>query len=118
MADDIHERIGFREIDEHGNAVRAVSPHDPEAPERGRRRVLVNPFVVALWVLDAGLVWFCFWAFEAVAAMSGPTAPSPSVQVNFMVLQSVPYVIPGTILVTAALLFWHAWQWQKKHATT
>ena len=118
MADDIHERIGFREIDEHGNAVRAVNPHAPEAPDPVRHRVLVNPFVVALWVLDAGLVWFCFWAFEAVAAMTGPTAPSPSAPVNFMVLQSVPYVLPGTILVTAALLFWHAVQWQKKYATT
>lgn len=118
MADESHERIGFREIDEHGNAVRAVNPHAPEDPERGRRRVLVNPFVVALWVLDAGLVWFCFWAFDAVAAMAGPTAQSPSAQVNFMVLQSVPYVLPGTILVTAALLFWHAFQWQKKRATT
>ncbi|BCW34158.1 hypothetical protein StoSoilA2_02140 [Arthrobacter sp. StoSoilA2] len=118
MADDIHERIGFREIDEHGNAVRAVNPHAPEAPERARRRVLVNPFVAALWVLDAGLAWFCIWAFDSVAAMTGPTATSPPSQVNFMVLQSVPYVLPGAILVTAALLFWHAAQWQKKHATT
>jgi hypothetical protein len=35
-----------------------------------------------------------------------------------MVLQSVPYGLPSTILITAALLFWPAVQWQKKHATT
>lgn len=115
MKDHVHERIGFREIDEHGNAVPAVSPHVPQQPDPTRRRSAVNPFIVALWVLDAALTIFGLWAFsEATAGMAGPTQFNTSPQLSFMLMSYTPYVLLGSLLLTAALLFWHAVQWQKK----
>ncbi len=115
MKDHVHERIGFREIDEHGNAVPAVSPHVPEQPDPARRRIAVNPFIIALWVLDAALTIFGFWAFsEAAAGMAGPTQFNTSAQLSYMLMSYTPYVLLGSLLLTAGLLFWHAVQWQKK----
>ncbi|VXC36504.1 conserved hypothetical protein [Arthrobacter sp. 9V] len=115
MKDHVHERIGFREIDEHGNTVPAVSPHVPEQPDAERTRRSINPFIIALWVLDAALMIFGFWALsEAAAAMAGPTQFNTSAQLSFMLMSYTPYVLLGGLLLTAALLFWHAVQWQKK----
>lgn len=117
MTDDVHERIGFRELDEHGNSVRAVSPHVPEPVDGPPRRLLVNPFVVALWVLDLALGWFTIWAFSAAIEGLAPSIASPMVQYSFVLLSAAPYGALAAILLTAALLFWHAAQWQKKRPT-
>lgn len=117
MKDHVHERLGFREIDEHGNTAPAVSPHAPEPADPERKRLSINPFIIALWVLDAGLAWFGLWALATAAgAMMGP-APGESAQVNFMILSNAPYALLAALLITAALLFWHAVQWQKKRPT-
>ncbi|MGJ3190550.1 hypothetical protein FQP90_18865 [Paenarthrobacter nitroguajacolicus] len=117
MKDHVHERIGFREIDEHGNAVQAVSPHVPEPADQGRKRTAVNPFIVALWVMDVGVVWFCMWAFTSAESLMGPSSMGSTAQVNFMILSTLPYGLLAAILLTAGLLFWHAVQWQKKRPT-
>ncbi|MFF1829024.1 hypothetical protein [Paenarthrobacter sp. NPDC058040] len=117
MTDDVHERIGFREIDEQGNSVRAVSPNAPEPIDASPRRLLVNPFVVALWLLDLALGWFTIWAFSAAIEGLAPSVASPMVQYNFILLSAAPYGALAAILLTAALLFWHAAQWQKKRPT-
>ena len=118
MKDHVHERIGFREIDENGNAVQAVSPHVPEPADRERRRIPINPFIIALWVLDAGLLWVGVWAVnETGAAMSGPTMFNMSAQLNFMLMTYTPYAFLGALLLTSTLLFWHAVQWQKQRPT-
>ncbi len=117
MKDHIHERIGFREIDEHGNAVKAISPHVPEPADPGSSRLSVNPFVIALWVLDVGLAWFGAWALTtATSAIITPTSNQgpESAQLNFLMLSNAPYALLAAVLLTAALLFWHAAQWQKK----
>ncbi|BCW38718.1 hypothetical protein [Paenarthrobacter sp. Y-19] len=122
MKDHVHERIGFREIDEHGNAVQAVSPHVPETAGPPPRRLSVNPFIIALWVLDAGLLWVGIWAIAtAAAALVGP-APATyqsasTAQFTYMMLSNAPYALLGGVLLTAGLLFWHAIQWQKKRPT-
>lgn len=83
MKDHVHERIGFREIDEHGNAVQAVSPHVPETAGPPPRRLSVNPFIIALWVLDAGLLWVGIWAIStAAAALVGPAPAAVSISLN------------------------------------
>lgn len=120
MKDHIHERIGFREIDEHGNAVTAISPHTPELVDPERSRPSINPFVVALWVLNVGLAWFGAWALTtATSAIISPTPSQEpeSAQLNFLMLSNAPYALLAAVLLTAALLFWHAAQWQKKRPT-
>ncbi|WP_253951570.1 hypothetical protein M1D51_20390 [Arthrobacter sp. R3-55] len=121
MKDHAHERLGFREIDEHGNAVQAVSPHLPEPVEPTRKRAMVNPFIIALWVLDAGLAWLGLWALTTSvgAIVSSPEFVQPaesaeSAQMKFIMLSNAPYVLLAALLITAGLLFWHAVQWQRK----
>ncbi|SDX32630.1 hypothetical protein SAMN04487912_110101 [Arthrobacter sp. cf158] len=116
MKDHVHEHIGFREIDQHGNAVQAISPHVPEPPEAdpARRRPSVNPFIVALWVLDAGLAWFGLCAFTTAAATIMSPGSAEAAQVNYMLLSNAPYALLAAALITGGLLFWHAMQWQKK----
>ncbi|MEV7664078.1 hypothetical protein [Paenarthrobacter sp. NPDC089316] len=121
MKDHVHERLGFREIDEHGNALQAVSPHVPETVDPTRKRLSVNPFIVALWVLDAGLMWLGLWAVATAAGAL--TAPAPyqnagSAQFLYMMLSNAPYALLAAVLMTAGLLFWHAHQWQKKRPAT
>ena len=121
MKDHVHERIGFREIDEHGNAVQAVSPHVPEPADRERKRTPINPFIIALWVMDAGLAWLGVWALATSvgAIVSSPQFVQPAesaeaAQMKFILLSNAPYVLLAALLITAGLLFWHAVQWQKK----
>ncbi|MGA8788290.1 MAG: hypothetical protein WB535_04990 [Paenarthrobacter sp.] len=124
MKDHVHERIGFREIDEHGNAVQAVSPHVPEPADRERKRTPINPFIIALWVMDAGLAWLGVWALATSvgAIVSSPQFVQPAesaeaAQMKFILLSNAPYVLLAALLITAGLLFWHAVQWQKKRPT-
>ncbi|MEJ1115663.1 hypothetical protein WBN73_15335 [Paenarthrobacter sp. CCNWLY172] len=124
MKDHVHERIGFREIDEHGNAVQAVSPHVPEPADRERKRTPFNPFIIALWVMDAGLAWLGVWALATSvgALVSSPQFVQPAesaeaAQMKFILLSNAPYVLLAALLITAGLLFWHAVQWQKKRPT-
>ena len=124
MKDHVHERIGFREIDEHGNAVQAVSPHVPEPADRERKRAPLNPFIIALWVMDAGLAWLGVWALATSvgALVSSPQFVQPAesaeaAQMKFILLSNAPYVLLAALLITAGLLFWHAVQWQKKRPT-
>lgn len=116
MKDHVHQHLGFREIDEHGNAVPAVSPHAPAPVGPPRKRASVNPFIAALWVMDVGVVWFCLWAFSSAESLMGPSSTGSSAQVNFMILTAVPYGLLGAILLAAGLLFWHAAQWQRKRS--
>ncbi|MDI2035991.1 hypothetical protein [Paenarthrobacter nitroguajacolicus] len=117
MKDHVHERIGFREIDEHGNSVQAISPHVPEAIDRPGKRLSVNPFIIALWVLDAGLLWVGLWAVATAAGAM--TSPIPhltpeSAQFTYMMLSNAPYALLAAVLIMAGLLFWHAARWQRK----
>jgi hypothetical protein len=90
----------------------------PEQPDPERKRSTVNPFIIALWVLDAALMVFGFWALsEAAAGMAGPTQFNTSPQLSFMLMSYTPYVLLCGVLLSAALLFWHAVQWQKKRPT-
>ncbi|GAA2872861.1 hypothetical protein [Paenarthrobacter ilicis] len=118
MKDHVHERLGFREIDQDGNSVEAVAPHHPSpetvrpSGQAGHRNRAVNPFVVALWVLVAGLGWFGLWAFGA--GTSSLTAQPESAHVAFLLMSNAPYAILAAVIIAAALLFWHAAQWQKR----
>ncbi|OFI39316.1 hypothetical protein BIU82_14565 [Arthrobacter sp. SW1] len=115
MQDTNNAGASFREIDEHGNAV----PHEPLAAPEETRKFQINPFIVALWVLDAALMLLVGWALGenfgpagyGIESYSGPTP-------LFLILMgSIPQILPVPLVMTTALLFWHAWQWQKRRAS-
>ncbi|WP_120523070.1 hypothetical protein [Arthrobacter celericrescens] len=115
MQDTNSASASFREIDEHGNAL----PHDPAATPEETRKFRVNPFIMVLWVLNGALMVLVGWAisesFEPTF-FGGTTSESGAVPVFFVLMNSVPQLLLISALTTVALLFWHAWQWQKRRA--
>ncbi|MFJ4210118.1 hypothetical protein ACIPY2_16820 [Paenarthrobacter sp. NPDC089675] len=117
MTDDVHERIGFREIDQDGNAVPAVSPHAPDPAHQAQGLRAVNPFIVALWALDLVLLGFCIWTLNESAQPTATSTAGGGIPWNFLLLSTLPYGLLAFLLLTAALLFWHAAAWQKRRPT-
>jgi hypothetical protein len=116
MQDTSSASASFREIDEHGNPL----PHEPiptEPDPAEARKFRINPFIVVLWVLNGALVVFVGWVMNA---SMGPTfyGNMPEVQASgpifFVLMNSLPQILPLPFVTTTALLFWHAWQWQKR----
>lgn len=116
MQDTNSASASFREIDEHGNPIpHELLPSEPAAAEA--RKFSINPFIVVLWVLNAALVMLVGWV---MSTSFGPTAypifaegPSNS-PFLFVLMNSLPQILPLPFVTTTALLFWHAWQWQKR----
>lgn len=114
MQDGPSASASFREIDEHGNAL----PHDlADAPEDARK-IRVNPFIVVLWVFNATIMVFVAWATsESFDPSNFGTEMPGTVPMAFILMNVVPQILPLPLFTTAALLFWHAWQWQKRRST-
>ncbi len=113
MQDGPNASASFREIDEHGNAVL----HHPAAAPDEIRKIRFNPFIVALWILNAALVLFVGWIMNASLGPTfyGGLVEGPANGPLFVVLMnSLPQMLPLPLLTTVALLFWHSWQWQKR----
>ncbi|NYD78277.1 hypothetical protein SAMN05216555_104213 [Arthrobacter cupressi] len=104
----------FREIDEGGNAL----PHDPASAPEGTRRFRVNPFILALWVLNGALMVAMGWVYSETIgpAYYGAVPESSAGPLLYILMNSVPQVLLLTALTSVALLFWHAWHWQRRRA--
>lgn len=111
MQDGHNASASFREIDEHGNAL----PHDPASAPEDTRKIRVNPFIVALWVLNGALLTLSGWAFSESIQPAAYGAEMPgTVPVVFILMNVIPQLLLLSAFTTVALLFWHAWQWQKR----
>ncbi|UKA58954.1 hypothetical protein [Arthrobacter sp. FW306-2-2C-D06B] len=108
--DEAHARIEFREIDEHGNALE----HHLENPE-ATTRASVNPFIIGLWVLELALV---IAIMVIINEAMTPYTPSPgnTMPMAYVLTTMTTPLLQAAALILATLLFWHAWQWQKKKA--
>lgn len=100
--------LGFREVDRDGNPV----PPEPEGMEKAPSWPAPNPFIVVLWMLAAALV-----AGGAAALLSGPVVTGPSsngIPLAYIVYTFAPQVVVAGFATVVFLLFWHAWQWQRR----
>ena len=102
---------GFREVDGNGRPV-PPEPGPAEATQGTHRPwPAPNPFIIALWVLAAGLV-----AGGSAALLGNPMsmAMADTATFQYFVFAFAPQGVTGGIAVILALLFWHAWQWQRR----
>ncbi|MGO4238254.1 hypothetical protein [Pseudarthrobacter sp. YAF2] len=100
---------GFRELDANGRPVPPDSaPVDAPAGKRWRAP---NPFIALLWVLAAALI-----AGGSAALLGYPMSMAMADRATFqyLVFAFAPQGVSGGIAVCLALLFWHAWQWQRR----
>lgn len=102
--------LGFREVDRHGQP---VAPGLEDTADAGTERswTAPNPFIVVLWLLAVGLI-----AGGLAALLGGPMSVGMADRATFeyLVFAFAPQGISGGIAVCLALLFWHAWQWQRR----
>jgi hypothetical protein len=107
--------IGFREVDRDGNPVVAEDHATADGDRTGRRIVtVVNPFIVALWVIAAMLVGGGASAFLNTNLAVGPS--SGSMPVSFVIFTFAPYAVLSGTITAICLLFWHANQWQRRRS--
>jgi hypothetical protein len=113
-----HDPINFREVDSQGQP--AAGPVHPgyapyEADFGQRRRLSVNPFIVALWVLVALLLVSPFGVFTlAQESLNSGTEPQV-MPVGYMWITFAPQILFAGLVGALGLLFWHAAQWQRNH---
>lgn len=120
MSTSEHDPINFREVDSQGQptagqAQPGFAPY--EAADFGqRRRLSVNPFIVALWVLVAVLLVSPFGVFTlAQESLNSGTEPQ-AMPVGYMWITFAPQILFAGLVGALGLLFWHAGQWQRNHA--
>ena len=102
--------LGFRELDRDGNPVPPeTEDFEPGGPARSLR--MPNPFIVVLWLLAAGLI-----AGGLNALLAGPMSVGMGdrATAEYLVFAFAPQGVSGGITVMLALMFWHAWQWQRR----
>ncbi len=109
--DEAHGRIEFREIDEHGNALE----HHLGAVDVTQRRAAVNPFIIGLWVLEVALVIAITVIINEATTPFNPS-PGNTMPFAYILMNMTPQLLQAAALLLATLLFWHAWQWQKRNA--
>ncbi|MFE4833189.1 hypothetical protein ACFRAU_00760 [Arthrobacter sp. NPDC056691] len=88
-----------------------------EAADIGQRsRLSVNPFIVALWVLEAILLVSPFGVFTlAQESLNSGTEPQV-MPVSYMWITFAPQMLFAGLVGALGLLFWHAAQWQRNRA--
>jgi hypothetical protein len=103
--------IGFREVDQDGNPLPETTSGG--ASEAGTS-VGVNPFIVALWVLAAALIGG--GAAAIFGAATDTTSINGQLPLSYLVLTFAPHLIVTGVAAVVVLMFWHAWQWQRRRA--
>lgn len=103
--------IGFREVDQEENPEVHTSVA-AQAPSRHDSHWSVNPFIAVLWLLAAVLVVGGISVLSTVTFNPGPMGGPPAV--SFLMMTFAPHALLVGVVVVLCLLFWHAWQWQRR----
>ncbi|MDQ0863123.1 hypothetical protein QF036_000704 [Arthrobacter globiformis] len=106
--------INFREVDSQGNP----TGYGPGAgqPATQRSRLSVNPFIVALWVIEAILLVSPFGVFTLAQESLNSGTQSQVMPVSYMWITFAPQMLFAGLAGFLGLLFWHAAQWQRNRA--
>ncbi|WP_458780789.1 hypothetical protein [Arthrobacter sp. D3-16] len=104
--------IEFREVDQDGNPMSGVVGSGAGEDSGSGPAPAVNPFIVALWLLAIVLIGGGTLIFLNANSMVGPT--TSGMPVSFLMFTFAPYVIVAGLAAAICLLFWHAFQWQRR----
>lgn len=85
-----------------------------DAADSGRPgRLMVNPFIAALWVVVSGLIAASFGALTIAQEPVNSAPTGPAVPLSYILISFTPYVMLAGLLGLIGLLFWHAAQWRR-----
>lgn len=113
MDADSNARVVVRELDAHGQETE--SSGQVGLPEEELVRGWgINPYIVVLWVIAAGLI---VGGIAMIAKARDPLSSGPggSLPLSYLLITVAPFALLGGTLTCIALLFWHGAQWQKRH---
>jgi hypothetical protein len=136
MSDAGSDPLNFREIDARGNPTRygrvdgvaGSGPYGPgssagdaagslsQAGVEGAgqaTRLSINPFIVALWAVAAGLILSAFGAFTVAQELLNTPGTADSTPTGYMWMTFAPFLLFAGLLGIMGLLFWHAGQWRR-----
>ncbi|MET1087887.1 MAG: hypothetical protein ABWY04_12340 [Arthrobacter sp.] len=105
--------IGFREVDQDENPAVHV-PDTAQDSSRQDRHWSVNPFIAVLWLVAAVLVVGGISVLSTVTFNPGPVGGPQAI--TFLMMTFAPHALLVGLVVVLCLLFWHAWQWQRRHS--
>jgi hypothetical protein len=104
--------IEFREVDQDGNPVSGAVPYGAGEDSVSSPAPAVNPFIVILWLLAILLIGGGTLIFLNANTMVGPT--TSGMPASFLMFTFAPYAIVAGLAAAICLLFWHAFQWQRR----
>lgn len=104
--------IEFREVDQDGNPVSGAARCGAGEAAGSGPVSAVNPFVVVLWLLAIVLIGGGTLIFLKANSMVGPT--TSGMPASFLMFTFAPYAIIAGLAAAICLLFWHAFQWQRR----
>lgn len=104
--------IGFREVDPEGNPVEATLQAGSGESPPGGTATAVNPFIVVLWLLAILLIGGGVLIFVNANSLVGPS--TSGMPASFLMLTFAPYAMAVGLAAAICLLFWHAFQWQRR----
>ena len=103
--------LGFREVDSQGQPVAPEA--DAAGPEANAGSLRApNPFIVVLWLLCAAMI-----AEGLGTLLRGPVSIGPmsnGLSLDFVLFTFAPHLVLMGFAALVILLFWHAWQWQRR----
>lgn len=76
-------------------------------------RLMVNPFIVALWVVVSALIVSSFGVFTIAQETLNEGVAGPVMPLSYIWISFAPYVMFAGLLGLIGLLFWHAAQWRR-----
>jgi hypothetical protein len=104
--------IEFREVDQDGNPVSGSVGSGAGEGSESSPLPAVNPFIAALWLLAIVLIGGGTLIFINANSMVGPT--TSGMPASFLMFTFAPYAIVAGLAAAICLLFWHAFQWQRR----
>ncbi|WP_157371082.1 hypothetical protein [Arthrobacter sp. Leaf141] len=107
--------VTFREVDQHGNRIPDGGAGEPPEPGEKSPGFSVNPFIVVLWLLAAALVvggLAVLFGGAGTTVMSFGSTNGPPLA--YLLMSFSPQLIVSGLATAMVLLFWHAFQWQRR----
>lgn len=104
--------IEFREVDQDGNPASGAPRSGAGEDSVSSPVPAANPFILVLWLLAIVLIGGGTWIFLNANTMVGPT--TSGMPASFLMFTFAPYAIVAGLAAAICLLFWHAFQWQRR----
>jgi len=103
--------VGFHEVDEERNPLTAAAERPAEDVVAAGLKL--NPFIAGLWLV-VGVLVVGGVAFLLNAPLS--VSMTDRVSMAYVLFSFAPPAIFAGALTFLALMFWHAWQWQRRRS--